>query len=391
MNLGLIAVALLYRHLNQTESIGLILALILTYAGFYGKNPENKKYLDGISSLSVSLILILLSIKGYIPDYAVVPSILIASFNLRVPYYFSIPIYFILGFLFFNSFPNPWGSDFTALVTLTTSLTSSLVMYAMREHLRSTSLIIANTSVLITFDIYRIAISKEELFFGFMIAFALSLIAYKSGIAEETGLMAATIVGMLIIVSADIRFFISLILFYAIGSIVTKYKYREKEMLGVGEPAGGARGYSNVFANSLPALFFALNYGYFSDSIFSVAFIASLSTALGDTMASEVGKMSKRVYLITTFERVKAGESGGISIIGELSAFIGSTIIPVYAILSGIVDIYGGLIAITAGFIGVHIDSFLGATAERKGLIGNSGVNFLSTLSSGLLALLILR
>ncbi len=390
MNLGLIVVALIYRHLDKLEIIGLILSLLLFYVALWTRKPENYEHADSLYSLAVSLPFILLSFQGYIPSYAIIPSMIIASFRERVPYYFSIPVYFLLGFLFLRSFPNPWDSEFIALTALTASLTSSLVVYAMKNNFISTALVLTNTSVLITFDIYKIAISREELLFGFLIAFLLSLIAYRSGVADETGLMAATIVGMLIIVSADLRYFISLLLFYAIGSVVTKYKYRQKEMLGIGEPAGGARGYANVFANSLPALFFALNYGYFSLNAFSAAFVASLSTALGDTMASEIGKMSKKVYLITTFERVRAGESGGISFIGEVSALIGSGIIASYAVISGILGFYEGIVALIAGFVGVHLDSILGATAEKRGLIGNSEVNFLSTFFSGVIALLIL-
>uniref|UniRef100_A0A7C4S6A4 DUF92 domain-containing protein n=1 Tax=Geoglobus ahangari TaxID=113653 RepID=A0A7C4S6A4_9EURY len=156
------------------------------------------------------------------------------------------------------------------------------------------------------------------------------------------------------------------------------------------EPAGGARGYSNVFANSLAALFFALNYGYFHIDAFKVGFIASLATALGDTLASEIGKTSKRVYLITNFKPVRPGESGGVSLIGEISAFVGSFIISFYAFVSGMIDVWGFVIALLSGFIGVHIDSILGATLEKKGYLNNSGVNFTATFSSAVLATIIL-
>ena len=388
MNPELAVIALLFKFLDKTEVAGLILALTVYSLGKYSKDPE--KNLDRLISLGIALLMVLLTFKNLMPEYAAAPSMLVAAFRKRTPYYFGIPVYFILGFLFLTSFPNPWEWEFSVLIALTMSLASSLVVYALRNEFISTSLLLANASILITFDIYRITVSREELFFGFLIAFLLSLIAYRSKIADETGLMAATIVGMLIIVSSDIRFFIALILFYAIGSMATKYKYRQKESLGVGEPAGGARGYSNVFANSLPALFFALNYGYFSISPFSAAFVASLSAALGDTMASEIGKTARKVYLITNFERVKPGESGGVSFIGEISAFAGSAIISIYAFVSGILGGYEAIVALTAGFIGIHVDSILGATAEKKGLMGNSGVNFFSTLFSGILALLIL-
>jgi len=177
-------------------------------------------------------------------------------------------------------------------------------------------------------------------------------------------------------------------MFYALGSASTKYRYPIKLQRGIAEPAGGARGYANVFSNSLPALFFAINYGFYNYPAFSLAFVASVAAALGDTMASEIGKTSEKVYLITNFKRVPAGVSGGVSLKGEIAAIVGCSIVAIVAAIAGIIDPSGAAIVFIAGFIGVHIDSILGATLEQKGLLTNAGVNFFATLSAGLLCLL---
>jgi uncharacterized protein (TIGR00297 family) len=132
----------------------------------------------------------------------------------------------------------------------------------------------------------------------------------------------------------------------------------------------------------MPALFFALNYSVLGSDLFLVAFVASVATALGDTLASEIGKTAGRVYLITNFEIVKPGESGGVSFLGEIFAFVGSAVISLLAFGLSIIPLEYLPVAVIAGFIGVHIDSVLGATLERKGHLTNSGVNFLATLST---------
>ncbi|MEM3505278.1 MAG: TIGR00297 family protein, partial [Archaeoglobaceae archaeon] len=185
-------------------------------------------------------------------------------------------------------------------------------------------------------------------------------------------------------------FFAILLVFYLLGSIVTKYRYSVKLSLGIAEPSGGARGFSNVFGNSLAPLFFAMNFGVTRDPLFALAFVATVGTALGDTMASEIGKTAKNVYLITNFKKVAPGTSGGISVIGEISALLGCLIIFVVSLALGISELSHAIPIVLASFIGIHVDSFLGATLEEKGYLNNSAVNFLGTLSAGALCYLFL-
>ncbi len=388
MDLALALISILYLKLNFQEIIALLIAMLIL-RGFQAKRIKLRNLNENEESfvgLIFATILIFLSNLKFIPDYAAIPSIFVASFRKRMHYILNLLIYFFMAFLFLIYFDSEWTISMKLLIAVTVALSSTLIVYANKNSSTSILLLLLNTSILIAFDIYRISFTIIDLLIGFSFAFVISFIAMKSGVADETGLMAATIVGMLIIISTDLRFFVALLLFYGIGSIATKYKYREKEKLSIAEPAGGARGYTNVFANSLPALFFSLNYGYFHIDAFKVAFIASLATALGDTLASEIGKTSSKVYLITNFKPVTPGESGGVSLIGELSGFLGSFIISFYALISGILNFWGFAIALIAGFLGVHIDSILGATLEKKGYIGNAGVNFSATFASSVIA-----
>ena len=300
----------------------------------------------------------------------------------------AIAIYFALSLiylLYLNFFLN-WGINYIVLLAVISSLSASLM-----ESIKAKPMLtlLAVSTSLAVFHVYALNVPLWQIALAFTISFILSLSALKAKIADESGLMSATLIGLITIVYTDIRYFLVLLAFYVIGSAVTKYRYSLKAERGIAEQAGGARGFANVFSNSLPALFFAMNYGVFKMDVFSVAFTASVATALGDTMASEVGKTADKVYLITNFKRVKPGESGGISLIGEVSAFLGCFIVSFTAFLLGIVNLKGLIIATIFGFIGVHVDSFLGATLEKKGVLNNAGVNLFATLSSGLLALVV--
>lgn len=304
----------------------------------------------------------------------------------------NIAIYTALGFVFFTLYsylhPLNWSLEYITFLSLMGGLTASLIESARGYEI---AILLAVATVYTIFHIYAINVSLDQLAIAFAVSFILSLLATKSKVADESGLLSATLIGTLTIVFSDIRFFIILLLFYGIGSAVTKYKYSIKLERGIAEQAGGARGYANVFSNSLPALFFVMNYGVFKSDLFLTAFVASIATALGDTMASEIGKTADRVYLITNFRRVKPGVSGGVSSIGEVAALFGCLIVCLSAVLLKIINVKLAIVAFVAGFIGVHIDSVLGATLEKWGYLTNAGVNFLATLSAGILCYLLLR
>lgn len=281
-------------------------------------------------------------------------------------------------------------AEYIVFISLAGALSAALMETIKTNTDKRVLLLIAVATTFAIFRIYIPTASLQDLAIAFTISFLVSLLALKAKIADESGLMSATIVGTVTILFTDLSFFAILLVFYLLGSIVTKYRYSVKLSLGIAEPSGGARGFSNVFGNSLAPLFFAMNFGVTRDPLFALAFVATVGTALGDTMASEIGKTAKNVYLITNFKKVAPGTSGGISVIGEISALLGCLIIFVVSLALGISELSHAIPIVLASFIGVHVDSFLGATLEEKGYLNNSAVNFLGTLSAGALCYLFL-
>ncbi len=351
---------------------------------------KRDKVLRDVSILST--LLLALTYLGLSKPIVLASMFILLGHKFKRNVIWNILIYTILGFAFFVIYDHfnhlNWGLEYIVFLSLMGGLTASLI-----ESVGGNEVVIllAVATVYTIFHIYAIEVPLDQLAVAFAISFILSLLATKSGVADESGLLSATLIGTLTIVFSDIRFFVILLLFYGIGSAVTKYKYSVKLARGIAEQAGGARGYANVFSNSLPALFFVMNYGVFKSDLFLTAFVASIATALGDTMASEVGKTAEKVYLITNFKRVEPGVSGGISLLGEIAALMGCSVVCLSAVLLGVLSVKLAIVAFLAGFIGVHVDSILGATLEKRRYLNNAGVNFLATLSSGLFCYLLLK
>ena len=228
------------------------------------------------------------------------------------------------------------------------------------------------------------------------LAFALifGYLAYRAGIADISGLLSATLVGVLIIVFADVWWFLLLLAFYLLGGGFTKYKYRYKKSLGIAQGKGGARGYKNVFSNSIAAIAASICYPTFPEASTMILYmyLGSVATATGDTLASEIGTTYKgSPRMITTLAKVDPGIDGGVSLLGETAALLGALVIALLAVLFGVIEadsacIVGILIVTVSGFLGTNIDSLLGATLQQRGILSNNGVNVVSTAIGGIVA-----
>jgi uncharacterized protein (TIGR00297 family) len=240
------------------------------------------------------------------------------------------------------------------------------------------------------------SVSPAHLVFALAFALLLGYLAYVAGIADTSGLLSATLVGVLIIAFTNVWWFLLLLTFYLLGGGFTKYKYEYKKSLGIAQGKGGARGYRNVFSNSIVAIAASICYTIFPQEsyLFLYIYLGSVATATGDTLASEVGTTYKgSPRMITTLKKVEPGTDGGVSTLGETAALLGSLVIAIFAILFGVIEVnpnrlclIGMAIVAVSGFVGTNIDSLLGATLQQRGILSNNGVNVASTIAGGLVA-----
>lgn len=232
-------------------------------------------------------------------------------------------------------------------------------------------------------------VETPYLLFAVALTLVIGYIVYEARIMDITGVMSGAIMGILVITFTDIRWFMILMVFFTLGGIFTRYKYEYKKSLDIAQI--GMRNYSNVLGNGLVALAAAICSKVYNDPIFLVAFLGAVATATADTLATEIGETYKKpAFLITTLEPVPHGTSGGVSMLGELSALLASVCIGIIAILMGMIANSVMMVVVASvligGFIATNIDSVLGATLENKGILTNSTVNLFATFFGALIA-----
>lgn len=236
------------------------------------------------------------------------------------------------------------------------------------------------------FEEFRYWVPPEKMVLALIFSFFLGILAYRAKIADVSALLSAALLGVLIIVFSGFSWFLLLLTFFILGGGFTKYKYAYKESIGIAQAKDGIRSYENVFSNSTAALALAVAYGIFPEHSLPIiyAYMGTVATATGDTLASEIGTTARgRPRMITTLKLSEPGVDGAVSLLGELAAILGSAVIGILAYLLGISDnlLLAVLITTAGGFFGTNMDSFLGATLQKRGLLSNSGVNFVATFA----------
>lgn len=218
------------------------------------------------------------------------------------------------------------------------------------------------------------------------------------------GLLHASLLGVLIWGTLGWQGYIVVMFYFLVGSAVTRIGMQQKEAEGIAEKRSGARGPENVWGSALIGALCALGIGFINWGLFRVSqspvpnlhsllllgFVASFSTKLSDTCASEVGKAyGKSTFLITTLQPVPRGTEGAISLEGTLAGLVGSAAIACFAWGIGLISILGVAWCLLAAFIATNIESVIGATLQSKYTwLTNEVVNILNTLIGAIAAMI---
>jgi uncharacterized protein (TIGR00297 family) len=166
----------------------------------------------------------------------------------------------------------------------------------------------------------------------------------------------------------------------------TRLGYSRKQRLGTAERQGG-RNAGQVLANLGVAAGAAGLYVAIHDPRFLAAVAAALAEVAADTLSSEVGlALGGTPRLATTWRQVSSGTNGGVTVGGTFAGVAGATLIVLVCVVAGVVPRRAFWACAGAGLLGMAADSLLGATVERRGILGNNGVNFLSTAIAAVIA-----
>lgn len=192
-----------------------------------------------------------------------------------------------------------------------------------------------------------------------------------------TGALAGAMIAFILCALAGRRMFAVLFTVFVLTLLATFAGRDRKQKLELAEPGGG-RSAAQVAANLLVA---AAALVFLPRDFALVMTIAVLAEAAADTVSSEMGEaFGQRTYLITTFRPTAPGTNGGVSVVGTLAGIFAAGTVAAAGWL--ILAPRQAVIAGVAGVCGMVVDSFLGATLERRGYLNNDAVNLLGTATA---------
>ncbi len=215
---------------------------------------------------------------------------------------------------------------------------------------------------------------------------------------------------------AGMAAFVTILVSYSIEFIGGKIARKIAEKRSGVKREKHPRNYIQILANSAVSLIFFILYYFLENKVMLYCAFAALAEEIADSLASDIGKLSRRKPVdILKFKRIETGVSGGVSVLGCLSAACGALLVaglPFAFYPFGVLPF--SMLAVIA-FFGTFVDSALGsgiqklfrctecgalteapqhcgvAAARIKGLsfIDNSMVNLLTSVVTGLIALLV--
>ena len=232
----------------------------------------------------------------------------------------------------------------------------------------------------------------ENWLLGLSIAIIFAIASYLSKKIDFLGAITGGVISFCLFLGSQWLGLLTLILLFILVAIVTQWKIKEKQRLGLEQSNKGRRSSINVLSNGSTAGLCGFFAWIFPDyqSLFELMMLASIASAASDTFSSELGNVYGRRYInILSLERDQRGKDGVISLEGSLAGLVGSCMVAIiYIAFQGwsVFIIY----IIVCGMIGNLIDSLLGASLQQNGVLDNHQVNLISTFSSSLWMALLL-
>ena len=231
----------------------------------------------------------------------------------------------------------------------------------------------------------------RQVLVGLAVNIGLAALGFLTASISLSGALVGLGLGTVVWSCLDWRGYLLLLAFFVIGTGTTRLGFQRKESLGLAEARRGRRGARNAIANmgvaavcALLAVFTPLR------ELFVLAFAGSFAAATADTLESEIGQLwGGRPRLLTTWRAVPAGTDGGVSAVGTLAGAAGALVLSGLGWAVGFYAARGFVAVATAGFLATILESPIGATLERAGLLGNDAVNTLNPLAGALLAVAI--
>lgn len=226
---------------------------------------------------------------------------------------------------------------------------------------------------------------------------ALIAAASRAPLLTTAGWVHAGVLGTVLWGTLGPAGWLAVVAYLALGSLVTRLGFGDKQARGLAEARGGRRGPENVWGSAATGAVLALLTVVVAEPwrpLLLLGFAASFAAKLADTFGSEIGKRwGRRTVLITTLRPVPPGTEGAISLEGTAASLVGGLVMALICAGLGLVAASGPQLPVVALVTAVAlaatlIESAIGATLQRRWRwLSNELVNGLQTAIAALLAM----
>jgi uncharacterized protein (TIGR00297 family) len=170
---------------------------------------------------------------------------------------------------------------------------------------------------------------------------------------------------------------------FVIGTVLTRFGYARKQIMGVAEEKKGARGASHALANAGVAALCAAGGWLTGDPTWSVAFAAALATSTMDTAGSELGPLwGRKTISLKDLSTVPPGTEGAISMEGTLGGLLAALVLALIGFADGLL----GPMAIPWVLLGALAGNLYEGVLGSRRLLPHAWLNATNTLVGALVA-----
>ncbi len=232
----------------------------------------------------------------------------------------------------------------------------------------------------------------SDFYLGLVVVFCLTGLSILSKKIDLPGAGVGFLLTLSMFLGASWYGIVLLTGFFALGTMVSMWRRKEKKALQLEQEKGGKRGIVHALANGGVAGACGLVAWIWPEYAFqaTLAMSASIASATSDTFSSELGNVyGSRYWDILSWRKGNKGADGIISLEGSLAGLLGAALIAALFWAFFPEKTATVWLILLAGIFGNLMDSVLGASLQRKGLLDNHSVNFFNTLAAAIMSLLL--
>ena len=197
-----------------------------------------------------------------------------------------------------------------------------------------------------------------------------AIISFRLRFLSASGAVATFLLASIRFGFGGWKWTVPILTFFILSSLLSKVGKKLKSRYDLVFEKSSRRDFGQVLANGGIAGILMILYMFYELQEIYILYLAALATAAADTWATEIGTLARsKPRLITNFSSVPAGTSGGITLLGIISATLGALTIAISGWLFFSNDFVSNTLLLVVlitfgGVVGSLIDSLFGATIQ---------------------------